>query len=398
MSESKYAQAGVNFEKEHDVVEVMVKVGRETLKNIQDLEEWGITFPEEGSDFSGSISFDLEALVNKGVKRMVQSGGVDGPGSKPVVHALYNGDNPIKLGCTAIDSIAMCANDVLCSGARPFTILEYHSWHDIDLEVAKQMAQGKLLAAELSKAAIIGGENASLSAMITGPAPKKAYDMCNTVLGLITGRELIDNPLGEGRIKPGDIAIGLSSSGIHCNGVTLVWTTAIDYKNKVYAEAARINQKVASLGESVAEALLTPTIIYVDPVLEMLGFYGSDIHAIANITGEGVHNMRRVLSEGTGLQLDYSNKDVQKPHPIFGWVQEKADIPTREMYEDYNMGTGIVVFASQDTAPDVIKHLNELGQKQTRQEKFSAYKLGNVVEDSERKIKIKIHQGTEKIY
>ena len=93
---SKYAQAGVDFEKEHDVVDVMVKVGNDTAKNIDDLKELGVGFPDEGSDFSGGLMFDLEVMVKSGIKKMVQSGGVDGPGSKPVVHALYDGEDATK--------------------------------------------------------------------------------------------------------------------------------------------------------------------------------------------------------------------------------------------------------------------------------------------------------------
>ncbi len=103
---TKYALAGVDFEKEHSVVEIMQKVGRETLKFVEDLEELGISFPKQGSDFSGGFQLNLEKLLDCGVKKIVSEMCVDGPGSKPVVHQLYDGDDPVKLGCTAIDSIA----------------------------------------------------------------------------------------------------------------------------------------------------------------------------------------------------------------------------------------------------------------------------------------------------
>lgn len=396
---SKYAQAGVDFEKEHSVVEVMTTVGKETAKNVKDLEEKGISFPEEGSDFSGGFKLNLETLVKNGIKEVVQSGGVDGPGSKPVVHQLYNGDDERKLAATAIDSIAMCTNDVICSGARPLVVLEYHSWNNVNLDVAKQMAKGKLVAAELSKAAIIGGENASLSAMITGPRPEKAYDMCNMALGIVIDQELIDNPLGKGRVKAGDYVIGLSSSGVHCNGITLGWKTAMNYSEKGYKDAWKINKKLKELnGESVAEALLTPTLIYVDPMMKVISEYGDAVKAVANITGEGIHNMRRVLPSETGLMLDYSEDGVQQPHLIFNWIQNKADVSSREMFEDYNMGTGMVVIVDRDSAPDVIKSLSNMGRKQKKQENFSAYRLGKVVADPNEMIEVITPTGRREMY
>ncbi|MGE0792600.1 MAG: AIR synthase-related protein [Candidatus Woesearchaeota archaeon] len=385
---SKYAEAGVDFAQEHSVVDVIVKVGNETKENIADLYNSGISFPEEGNDFSGGISLDLEKMVNSGIKKTVLSGGVDGPGSKPVVHALYNGDDEIKLACTAIDSIAMCVNDLICSGARPVLIYEYHSWNDANLDVAKQMAGGKYIAAKLSKAAIVGGENASLSAMITGPIPKKAYDMCNMALGIITDEALVKNPLGKGRVQSGDSVIGVSSSGIHCNGITMSWKAAIDFKNKGYIDSYKINQRLAELGEeSVAEAVLTPTIIYVDAILSVLEQYGSHIKAIANITGEGIDNMKRILPENTGMILDYAQSYVQQPHPIFNWIQKNAVVSTQEMYHDYNQGTGMVLVVDKQHRNEIIHSLNQIGKNQIFQSNFKAYELGEIVPDVDSKIK-----------
>jgi len=387
---SKYAQAGVDFEKEHEVVGILKALREKTLPFTKDLVRFGITFTEDASDFSGGFQVNTQTMLNSGIWNYVMQQCTDGPGSKPVAHALYNGNDPIKLGCTSIDSIAMVVNDLICSGARPVTLVEYHSWHDISIEIARQMAVGNLRGAELAKATIIGGENASLSTMITGPIPDNAYDMCHMATGIVFDKDIIVNPLGKNRVEIGDIAIGLSSSGIHCNGVTLGWKTPINYAanlilanlnaggNNEYAEADKINDHVEELGESVAEALLTPTIIYVEPILEILEEYGGDIHAIANITGEGVHNMKRVLPKGTELNLDYSRSAVQQPHPFFRWIQENADVSTREMYEDYNMGTGMVVLVENGSAEEIIDTLNGIGQQQTLQPKFKAYDLGVV--------------------
>ncbi|MBW2966408.1 hypothetical protein KY342_04870 [Candidatus Woesearchaeota archaeon] len=390
---SKYAQAGVDFEKEHDVVGILKALREATLPFTEDLREIGISFPEEGSDFSSGFKVNAKKLLENGIEEYVAQECVDGPSSKPAVHALYDGDDDVKLGCTSICSIAMVANDLICSGARPVTLTEYHSWHNINTEIAKQMAKGNLIGAEAARATITGGENASLSALITGPIPEKGYDMCHIAHGIILDRELIDHPLGKGRVKEGDIAIGLSSSGVHCNGITLIWKTAIDFANYGFDKASVINQGLDDLGESVASAILTPTIIYVKPVLELLDKYHIDVKAIANITGEGVHNMRRVLASGLGLSLDYSKNDVKKPHTIFKWVQNKADVSIKEMYEDYNMGTGMVIVADKLAAPDMIQTLNSFGQQHYN--KFSAYELGKVVADKEQLIKVVTYNGKE---
>jgi len=424
MEKSKYAQAGVDFEKEHEVVDIFRALREATLPFTADLRDLGITFPEDEGDFSSGFHVNVKKILDSGIESFVSQECVDGPGSKPVVHALYDGKDPMKLGCTSIDSIAMVVNDLICSGARPVTLVEYHSWHDTSKEIANQLARGNLFAAELAMATIIGGENASLSAMITGPVPEFAYDMCHVAYGIILDRELIDNPLGRGRVKEGDVVIGLSSSGIHCNGITLAWKTAIGYdddisgvptkdeliavdpltsqmvalthEKKEFYDSHRINDQVEELGESVAEAILTPTTVYVRPVLDTLGKYGSHIHAIANITGEGVHNMFRVLPEGLSLTLDYSKEEVQKPHPLFNWIMKNADVPVREMYEDYNMGTGMIAVVDGKTAPTIIEGLNLLGQK--HKQPFSAYKLGGVGKYKTEDIRVKTAFSTQEVY
>ena len=390
MTKSKYAEAGVDFEKEHDVVSILKALYEATLPFTADLREIGITFSEQGSDFSGGFKVDVKKLLDHGINSYVCQECVDGPGSKPIVHGLYNGNDPEKLSCTAIDSIAMVVNDLICSGARPVTLTEYHAWHNPSIEIAKQMANGNYIGAKLSKATIIGGENASLPSMITGPIKEKAYDMCHIAHGIILEKKLIENPLGKTRVKARDVVIGLSSSGVHCNGITLAWKTAIDYKNKEYSKAEKINEKINLLGESVAEALLTPTIIYAKPILDILSKYNKKIKAIANITGEGVQNMRRVLPPGKGLELDYSKDAVQEPYPIFRWIQENANVPDKEMYKDYNMGTGMILIVDPSVVSSLTKKLSCY--------EFSAYKLGEVVNDKNELINIKTYNHSFESY
>lgn len=387
MTESKYAQAGVDFGKEHDVVGIFRALREATLPFTADLRKMGITFPEQEGDFSGGFQINTRLLSERGIEKIVSQQCVDGPGSKPVVHALYNGTDPIKQGCTAIDSIAMVVNDLVCSGARPVTLVEYHSWHDPNIEIARQLAQGNLIAAEISQATIIGGENASLSAMITGPIPSKAYDMCHVAYGIITDKDLIDNPLGKTRVQPGDVAIGITSSGLHCNGITLAWKTAIDFTNHGFTAAQKINERVDSLEQSIAEAVLTPTTIYTQSILQLLNRYGPRIRAVANITGEGVHNIRRVLPEKTGIEIYYPERSGNH-HKIFDWIQRNAGVSDKEMYEDYNMGLGMVLIVDESFAQEIVEDLNFSGQTQKFQT-FDAHQIGIVARDSKEIIAVR---------
>ncbi len=395
--ESKYAQAGVDFDKEHGVVDIMKLVTEVTIEFTKDLREMGISFEERGGDFSGGFKVNLDQMMKNGIKEYEVKQCSDSPGSKPVVHALYNGGSEFKRACTGIDSIAMVVNDLICSGARPVSALDYHAWHSIDLKIAQEIAFGKIMAAKDAMATVVGGENASLAQIITGPIPEIAYDMCNMGHGIIFNQGLLANPLGKGRVEVGDVVVGLSSSGINCNGVTLVWKTAIDFKNKGWNEAFRINQYDDELQESVAEAILTPTPVYVKPVLDMIKHYGNQIKAIANITGEGIHNMERVLPDGMGLELDYSKLDSRYPHSIFPWVMKHADVPLKEMYENYNMGTGMIIIMSRGYAKNLAASFWSPSVKLDCGS-FRGYMLGEVVKDPKEQIKVKAYDKTELVF
>lgn len=400
MAKSVYAQAGVDFELEHGVVNILKALREATLPFTADLRQIGITFPEEGQDFSGGFQVDVNKLRDNGIHNFSVHQCVDGPGSKPVVHALYEGDDEIKQSCTTICSVAMVANDLICSGARPVTLTEDHSWHTPNEEIAKQMARGNYIGAQLSRSTIIGGENASLPQMVTGPNLIKAYDMCHMATGLVLDDLILTNPLGPRRVKAGDKIIGLSSSGPHCNGITLLWKTAIGYDEHGFDEAARINETLKALkGESPAEAILTPTTIYVEPILAVLNAYEDEVKAIANITGEGIHNLERVLPESTGAFLDYKKRNVQRPQPVFKWVQKEADIPEREMYEDYNMGTGMMLVVSKESSKSLIEMLNTIGSgSEYPHQRFRAYDLGEIREADKKSICITTASGKQEEY
>jgi len=173
---------------------------------------------------------------------------------------------------------------------------------------------------------------------------------------------------------------------VHCNGITLVWKTAIDFANQGFDNSHRINDRVGLLEQSIAEAILTPTTIYVQSILHILSKYGPRVRAIANITGEGIHNITRVLPDDTGIELTYPKRT--KEHRIFDWVQNNAGVPTREMYEDYNMGVGMAIVVDRRFSQEIIDELNL-----QRSQSFTAHQLGKVVDDPNKTIIINTPEG-----
>lgn len=376
---SKYALAGVDFAKEDSVVAVMKAGYRATKPFVADVQErLGFTLPGDIGSFSDAMSWSLETAVRNGVKKVDISTCADGSGSEPIVHQVYTGNDEEKRACTGIDAAAMVANDMICGGARPVLLLNYVAWHDPNIEMARDLQSGLVIGCRQAGAVNIGGENASLSAMITGAIPKRAYDICAFGVGFVLEPHLLERPLDGSRLKEGDDIIGVASSGLHCNGLTLVWKTVIDFANCGFAYADRLNQHDEMLGETPADAILTPTIIYKVPVLDnVLANSQLDVKAVVNVTGGGVKNdLRPLKTTGLSAELDFSKVDV---HPVFGYVQKKAGVPVEEMLTDYNMGVGMRIYADSASADGIIKAINatEVDGRQMK-----AFRMGKVVKGS----------------
>jgi phosphoribosylformylglycinamidine cyclo-ligase len=234
-----------------------------------------------------------------------------------------------------IDCVAMNVNDVLCVGARPISMVDYIGVEESDADMLGAIAIGLAAGAKAAGVSISGGEISPLKDVMRG------FDLVGTAVGLvaldriITGRDLV----------PGDVIIGLESSGIHSNGMTLA-------RHAFFERAGLpIEHVFSELGIPLGEELLKPTLIYVPEILEIIAEVPG-VKALVNITGDGLLNLPRVLSP-VGFRID----DLPPPPPIFGLIQLHGPVERAEMFEVYNMGVGFCVVAARDDADRVLRIL-----------------------------------------
>ena len=299
--------------------------------------------------------FDLASL---GYKEPVLVSGTDGVGTKLKLAFMMDRHDTIGQ-----DAVAMCVNDVLAQGAAPLFFLDYIAVgknHPAKIEaIVKGVADGCVL----SNCALIGGETAEMPDMYD----EDEYDIAGFTVGAVEKSKLIDGS----KVNVGDVLIGLASSGVHSNGFSLV--RKIVFKDN----QLDLNTKYDTLPDTLGNVLLTPTRIYVKPVLEVLK--NVDIHAICHITGGGFdENIPRALRPGQGIFVDEHN--WEKP-AIFPFLEKYGKIDHREMFNVFNMGIGMVLMVDPKDADRTVKMFNELGEK--------AYVIGNVT-DREGVVDIKL--------
>jgi phosphoribosylformylglycinamidine cyclo-ligase len=245
----------------------------------------------------------------------------DGVGSKILVAELAGRYD--RLG---IDLVAMNANDLVCVGAEPLAMVDYVATERLDAAVLAELGRGLLAGAREARITIPAGEIAQLPEMIRGAHPGTGIDLVGTCVGTVATADLIT---GE-RLAGGDALVGLASSGLHSNGYTLA--------RRVLLDAARLelDQVPPGLERPLADELLEPTRIYVRPALEMLREL--EVHALAHLTGDGLLNLVR-LRAGASFEID----DPLPVPPIFELIAGAGGIDEREMYQVFNMGTGLVI-------------------------------------------------------
>ena len=234
-----------------------------------------------------------------------------------------------------IDCVAMCANDLICTGAEPVSFLDYIAMSKPDRAIVEEVAVGLVRGAKEAGMAIVGGETAIVPELLSDAG----FDLTGFAAGVCKKSELI---LGD-RVMVGDCLVGVSSSGIHSNGLSLA--------RKVLLRRYGLKDTPRELERSVGEELLEPTRIYVKPVRELVE--GSGIHGIAHITGGGAFlKLERVLKEGKlGAELD----GLPEPLGIFRLIRKAGRVSDREMYRTFNMGVGLVVACAQSEAERVIR-------------------------------------------
>ena len=290
------------------------------------------------------------------MKEPVLVSGTDGVGTKLKIAFLMNRHDTVGIDC-----VAMCVNDIICCGARPLFFLDYIACGKNVPEVIEQIVKGVCEGCIQAGCALIGGETAEHPGLM----PADEYDLAGYSTGIVDKEKIIDSRT----MRAGDVVIALPSSGVHSNGFSLV--------RKVFdVENADLSAPVEKLGgKSLGEVLLTPTKIYVKPVLALLEEV--QVKGISHITGGGFYeNIPRSIPDGLGARIEKSRVKVL---PVFGLIAEKGGISEHDMFNTYNMGVGMSVIVPAAEADRALAVLKDNG--------VDAYTIGEIVE-SDSKIEI----------
>ena len=334
-SQSKsYADAGVDITAGYKAVELMKKHIART-KNEGCLDDVG--------GFGGCFGLPL-----KGMEEPVLVSGTDGCGTKVKLAILMDKHDTI-----GIDAVAMCVNDIICCGAKPLFFLDYIACGKNIPEKIAEIVSGVAEGCVQSGAALIGGETAEHPGMM----PIDDYDLAGFAVGIVDKKKIIDNTTME----EGDAVIALPSSGVHSNGFSLV--------RKVFdVENCDLTSPVKDLGgKTLGETLLTPTKIYVKPILALLE--AVKVRAISHITGGGFYeNIPRSIPEGFGAEIVKSSIKVL---PIFDLLAKTGNIPERDMFNTFNMGVGMSVVVAKEDLEKALEILKANGE--------DAYQIGKIV-------------------
>ena len=339
---ASYAAAGVDIEAGYKAVELMKAHIARTMTS-------GVCSDVGG--FGGLFELDV-----KGMERPVLVSGTDGVGTKLKLAFLMD-----KHDTVGIDCVAMCVNDIICCGAKPLFFLDYIACGKNEPERIAQIVAGVAEGCVQSGAALIGGETAEMP----GFYPVDEYDLAGFSVGVVDKCKVLDNST----MRPGDAVIALPSSGVHSNGFSLV--------RKVFdVENSDIKSPVSELGgKSIGETLLTPTKIYVKPMLAL--FEAVKVKGVSHITGGGFYeNIPRSIPQGLGARIE---KSAVRVLPIFDLIAKKGNIPERDMFNTFNMGVGMSVVVAAEDADTALHVLRANGE--------DAYIIGSIVE-SEDKVQI----------
>ena len=333
-----YREAGVNIEAGYEGVKLMKKHVERTL------------IPGVVSDiggFGGLFAPDLSGMAEP-----VLVSGTDGVGTKIRIAQLID-----KHDTVGIDCVAMCVNDIICCGAKPLFFLDYIAIGKNEPEKVATLVSGVAEGCVQAGGALIGGETAERPGMM----PAEDYDLAGFSVGIVDKPKVVDHS----SMKAGDVILALPSSGIHSNGYSLV--------RKVFnVEHANLNLYCEELGQTLGEALLTPTVIYVKPVLACMD--AVTVKGVSHITGGGFfENIPRCLPEGLTAKIE---KAAIKTPPIFSMLQRMGNIPEHDMFNTYNMGVGMTVIVAKEDADKALAALQSQG--------CAAYVIGEIVESDER--------------
>jgi len=324
-----YKDAGVDIDAGNTLVANIKGVARRTAR------------PEVLGGLGG---FGALCEIPRKYREPVLVSGTDGVGTKLKLAMELGIHDSI-----GIDLVAMCVNDLVVSGAEPLFFLDYYATGQLDVDVATRVITGIGRGCELAGCALVGGETAEMPGMYSGGD----YDLAGFCVGVVEKSRIIDGS----RVRPGDALIGLASSGAHSNGYSLI-------RKILERSAASLEMPLGDT--TLAEALLTPTRIYVKPLLAL--FESCRVNAVAHITGGGLlENVPRVLPEGCCAVVD--TRSWVEP-PLFGWLKECGNVDRLEMYRTFNCGVGMVICLPEDDVEPALELLRSLGE--------TAWRLGHV--------------------
>ncbi len=333
-----YKEAGVDITAGYKAVELMKEHIKKTMTK-------GVVSGIGG--FGGLFELDLT-----GINKPVLVSGTDGVGTKLKMAFLMD-----KHDTVGIDCVAMCANDVICCGAKPLFFLDYIAVGKNYPEKVASIVKGVSEGCVQSGCALVGGETAEMP----GFYPEDEYDLAGFCVGVVDKDKILDNT----KIKEGDVIIGIPSSGVHSNGFSLV--------RKVFdVENSDIKTPLAELGgKSLGETLLTPTKLYVKPMLKL--FENITVKAVSHITGGGFYeNIPRSIPEGFTAKIEKASVKIL---PIFDLIAKTGKIEERDMFNTFNMGVGMSVVVSKNDADLALKLLKEAGE--------DAYIMGEIKKGDE---------------
>ena len=332
-----YKEAGVDITAGYKAVELMKKhVARTMPAGKADIGGFGGLFP----------------LDVAGMKNPVLVSGTDGVGTKIKLAFLMD-----KHDTVGIDCVAMCVNDIVCCGAKPIVFLDYIACGRNFPEKIASIVGGVAEGCVRAGCALVGGETAEHPGLM----PEEEYDLAGFAVGVVDAEKVIDNT----KMKAGDVMLALPSSGVHSNGFSLV--------RKVFdVEHCDLAAPVAELGgKGLGETLLTPTKIYVKPVLALLKEV--KVKGISHITGGGFYeNMPRSIPKGLGVKIRRADVKVL---PIFGLIQKKGNVSEHDMFNTFNMGVGMSIVVAKEDVEKALSVLRANGEE--------AYVLGEIVKSDD---------------
>lgn len=325
-----YKDAGVDIDAGEALVERIKVIAKRTRRS-------GI--------LGGIGGFGALCEIPSGYKEPVLVSGTDGVGTKLKLAMDLGIHNTI-----GIDLVAMCANDLIVSGAEPLFFLDYYATGKLDVDTAASVIEGIGQGCEQAGCALVGGETAEMPGMYTGDD----YDLAGFCVGVVEKSQIIDGS----RVKIGDALIGIASSGPHSNGYSLI-------RKIISTNKSKLNEKLSNK-QTIGEALLAPTRIYVKTLLRVIKEF--DVRSLAHITGGGLtENIPRVLPQNAKAVLD--TRSWQRPE-IFDWLQQKGNVKDLEMHRTFNCGIGMVMCVPVEQVENAMSMLRSLGEK--------AYLIGTI--------------------